>query len=232
MNTRTKVLVAILVTTFLGYLYCEYKNSAWRVKYEYLLVLPEPFRPERKLPLILFLHGAGERGSKLEIVNRAGPFRRMKEWKIEAILLAPQCPEDQDTWRPEALARLLDQVERVYSIDKSRVYLTGLSMGGEGVWSLAGLQPERFAAIAPICGEGNPEDAAKLAKIPIWAFHGSEDLIVPAKNGLAMIEAVRAAGGNPKFTVYQGVGHDSWTQTYNDPEFYRWLLSQKRSNRE
>jgi len=126
------------------------------------------------------------------------------------------------------LSGLLDEVEKKYPVDKSRVYLTGLSMGGYGAWALAAYEPNRFAAVAPICGGGEPEDARKLVGTPVWAFHGDRDTSVDVAKGQAMIDNLRAAGGTPKFTVYEGVGHDSWTQTYENNELYEWLFSQKR----
>jgi len=101
-------------------------------------------------------------------------------------------------------------------------------MGGYGTWALAAAYPGKFAALAPICGGGNPPEAGKLARLPIWVFHGAKDTTVPLKRSEEMIEALKAAGGNPKFTVYPDAGHDSWTATYDNPEFYTWLLAQKR----
>lgn len=109
------------------------------------------------------------------------------------------------------------------------MYLTGLSVGGYGTWLLAAAHPEKFAAIAPICGGGNPADARKLAKLPTWVFHGAKDPTVPLKRSEEMVEALKAAGAYPKFTVYPEAGHDSWTATYDNPEFYQWLLAQKRT---
>ncbi len=127
------------------------------------------------------------------------------------------------------LNALLDSVIKEYHVDKDRVYLTGLSMGGFGTWALAAAFPGKFAALAPICGGGSPADAAKLARLPIWVFHGAKDNTVPLKRSEEMVEALKAAGGHPKFTVYPDAGHDSWTATYDNPEFYQWLLAQKRS---
>jgi predicted peptidase len=129
------------------------------------------------------------------------------------------------------LNALLDSVTRHYRVDKKRVYLTGLSMGGYGTWALAAAHPEKFAAIAPICGGGNPADAPKLAKLPIWVFHGGKDTTVPLQRSQEMVDAIKSAGGDPKFTIYPDAGHDSWTETYNNPEFYQWLLSQARTKR-
>jgi predicted peptidase len=123
---------------------------------------------------------------------------------------------------------LLDDIIRTYRVDRDRVYLTGLSMGGFGTWDLAAAHPEKFAAIAPICGGGNPQNAKKLARLPIWVFHGAKDPTVPIERSREMVEALKAAGANVKFTVYPEAQHDSWTETYNNPEFYQWLLEQKR----
>jgi predicted peptidase len=195
--------------------------------YKYLLVLPEAYDPAEKLPLILALHGSGERGDDLGKVKKHGPLKRIQAEGMRAIVLAPQCPKD-EWWIPEVLSGLLDEVERKYPVDKSRIYLTGLSMGGYGAWALAAYAPNRFAAVAPICGGGNPEDARKLVGTPVWAFHGSKDTAVAPAKGQAMIDSLREAGGDPKFTLYEGVGHDSWTQTYEDAAFYEWMFAQVR----
>ncbi|MCC5808346.1 MAG: prolyl oligopeptidase family serine peptidase [Opitutales bacterium] len=196
------------------------------VTYPYLVITPEDFDAEQPAPLMLFLHGAGERGDDLLAVKKHGPFSKLKELEINCILLVPQCPPGEG-WVPEVLAGLLDEVEARYVIDSSRIYVTGLSMGGHATWALAGFQPERFAAIAPICARGRSEDAAKLAGVSIWAFHGDADRVVPLERAQAMIDTVKAAGGEPRFTIYPDAGHDAWTPTYNDPEFYSWLFSQK-----
>lgn len=206
----------------------SYSKSVTRTyKYEYLVILPENYDPAKKLPLLLFLHGAGERGDDLQVVKKHGPFKELQKGELQAILVAPQCPAGEG-WNAEVLSGLLDEVEKEYAVDKSRIYVTGLSMGGYGSWAVASFSPDRFAAVAPICGGGNPEDAKKLVNVPLWAFHGDQDTAVTLAKGQAMIDSLKEAGGNPKFTVYEGVGHDSWTQTYEDPEFYRWLFAQHR----
>jgi len=144
------------------------------------------------------------------------------------IVISPQCPPTERGWNVEALAALAKDVLRQYPIDPDRFYLTGLSMGGYGSWSLAAAHPEIFAAVAPICGGGNPADAPKLKNLPIWVFHGGKDPTVPIKRSQEMVDALKAAGGNVKFTVYPDAGHDSWTETYNNPELYKWFLEQKR----
>jgi predicted peptidase len=196
--------------------------------YRYIVVLPEKFEPAVKHPLILFLHGASERGDDLELVKKHGPFQMLKELKTDVILVAPQCPANQEWWDADALARLLDQVEKSYCVDENRVYLTGMSMGGDGVWSLATLQPERFAAIAPISGTGDIRDASRLTNVRVWAFHGAHDTVFPAGEAERMVTAIQVAGGRAKFTMYAGVGHDAWTRTYNSRDFYQWLFAQKR----
>src|SRR5262249_12520812 len=115
-----------------------------------------------------------------------------------------------------------------YRVDKDRIYVTGLSMGGYGTWALATAYPKRFAAIAPICGGGDPSEDKRLKDIPIWVFHRAQDRGVPLRASQAMVDAIKKAGGNPKFTVYEDADHDSWTETYNNPKLYEWLLKHKR----
>ncbi len=197
-------------------------------KLEYLLSLPTDYNQSRnRWPLVLFLHGAGESGSDLAKVKTHGPPKLVEaNGPFPFILVSPQSPGR--GWNPDFLNALLDSLIKKYRVDKNRVYLTGLSMGGYGTWALAAAHPEKFAAIAPICGGGNTNDAAKLARLPIWVFHGGKDNTVPLKRSEEMVEAIKAAGGNPKFTVYPEAGHDSWTATYDNPEFWKWLLAQKR----
>jgi len=130
------------------------------------------------------------------------------------------------------VAALLDEIIVNYQVDRDRIYLTGLSMGGYGTWTLAAAYPEKFAAIAPICGGGWPEDAARLKDLPIWVFHGAKDEAVPLERSEEMVKAVEDAGGKVKFTVYLDAEHDSWTATYGNPELYEWLLAQKRRRRQ
>ncbi len=201
---------------------------------DYLLYLPENYnKSNKKWPLILFLHGAGERGNALELVAKHGPpkFAGEKGKSLPFIVVSPQCPQGKwwsDRQQLTRLLALLDDVEKNYRVDKKRIYLTGLSMGGYGTWHLAAAAPERFAAIAPICGGGNPHDAEKLASLPIWAFHGAHDQAVPLAQSKRMVDAVKKQGGKPKFTVYPEAGHDSWSASYNNPELYRWFLSQQK----
>jgi len=195
---------------------------------KYLLYLPPDYDQQEAWPLVLFLHGAGERGDDLSQVKKHGPPKLVEAARqFPFIVVSPQCPRG-EWWEPQALLALLDHVEAENKVDKDRVYVTGLSMGGFGTWRLASDAPDRFAAIAPICGGGEPEWAKELAKLPIWVFHGDRDAVVPAERSERMVTALKEAGGNVKYTVYPNVGHDSWTVTYDNPDFYTWLLAQKR----
>ncbi len=194
---------------------------------EYLLYLPADYdKADEKWPLILFLHGAGERGDDLQLVAKHGPPKIVKQKDMPFIVVSPQCPKD--SWWPkqnEVLINLLDDIVSRYNVDESRIYLTGLSMGGYGSWSLGCDHPKRFAAIAPICGGGEPFFGRKLKNTPVWAFHGAKDNVVPLKKSEDMVKAIERAGGDVKLTVYPEAGHDSWTKTYNNPELYTWFLS-------
>ena len=194
----------------------------------YLLYLPPGYeKSEKPFPLILFLHGAGETGKDLKLVKKHGPPKIVEKKKdVAFIVVSPQAPVR--GWKTKQLLALLDDVESKYRVDKDRVYLTGLSMGGYGTWALAAAAPERFAAIAPICGGGNPSTAEKLKGLPIWVFHGAKDPAVPLKRSEDMVAALKKAGHEVKFTVYPNAGHDSWTETYNNPKLYEWFLEHKR----
>lgn len=199
-----------------------------KVQLNYLLYLPPGYEKEKdkKWPLMLFLHGAGESGSNLNNVKKHGPPKLAEKKDFPFILVSPQAPKF--GWDVEALNALLDEIVKDYRVDTKRVYLTGLSMGGYGSWALAGQYPERFAAVAPICGGGNRIWARNLAKIPIWVFHGAKDSVVPLKESQQMVDAVKARGGNVQFTVYPNANHDSWTETYDNPRLFEWFLEQKR----
>ncbi len=202
-----------------------------KVHLNYLAYVPEAAaaNPDKKWPAILFLHGSGERGTNLMAVAVHGPPKIVKDKPdFGFIVISPQCPPTMRGWDVEALAALAKQVLRDYPIDPDRFYLTGLSMGGFGSWDLAAANPHLFAAMAPVCGRGNPADAAKLKNLPIWVFHGGKDQTVPIKGSEQMFDAITAIGGNIKFTVYPEAGHDSWTVTYDNPELYAWFLQHKR----
>lgn len=205
------------------------KEIVITAKLKYLLYLPPGYEKGSDLwPMILFLHGAGETGEDLAKVKIHGPPKIIDAGKtLPFVVVSPQSP--QRGWNVLALNALLDEVIKSHRIDADRVYLTGLSMGGRGTWDLAAAYPERFAAIVPICGSGNPGDGRKLKNIPAWVFHGAKDTGVPLELSENMVKAVNKAGGSAKLTVYPEAGHDSWTETYNNPELYQWLLEQKRT---
>ncbi|MCP5520546.1 MAG: alpha/beta hydrolase [Verrucomicrobiales bacterium] len=205
----------------------------------YLLFLPKGYGEDaaKQWPLMLFLHGAGERGDNLALVAVHGPPKLVaNQPDFPFILVSPQCPEGQ-TWDNDTLLALLDQVMGKYSVDPGRVYLTGLSMGGFGTWSLGIAHPEKFAAIAPICGGGDvikvlladPAKAPALRSLPVWAFHGGKDPVVNPAESQRMVDALKRVGcEDVRLTVYPEAQHDSWTETYNNPELYRWFLSHHR----
>ena len=142
--------------------------------------------------------------------------------------MAPQTPID-ERWDIDILSALVDYILDELPVDRQRVYLTGLSLGGFATWELALRRPEVFAAIAPICGHGKPSHAAKLKTMPVWAFHGAKDPVVSLRGMADMINALYQAGGNPRFTVYPDAEHDSWTDTYSNPELYKWMLSHRKA---
>lgn len=223
------------------------------VDFRYRLLRPERLEGDTatnsRLPLVLFLHGAGERGS-----DNVNQLKYLPTWLAEpaarrrhpCFVLAPQCRMDERwvdvSWAdghstPQsakasvdlaaAMAALEDVLARE-SVDPSRIYLTGLSMGGFGTWDLAARTPERFAAIMPVCGGGDERVAGRIASLPTWCFHGDADTAVPVDRSRAMIAAVRAAGGRPIYSELAGVGHDSWTPAYRDGFVLDWLFAQRR----
>ena len=207
------------------------KEITKTVSCNYLLFLPEDYgKKQQRWPLMLFLHGAGERGSDLKKVKVHGPPKIVENRKdFPFILVSPQCPED-DWWteKVEVLINLVDDIAARYKVDKKRIYLTGLSMGGYGTWALASAYPERFAAIAPICGGGSRIMSLRLKDIPIWVFHGGKDPVVPLEESEEMVNAIRKRGGEVKFTIYPEAGHDSWTESYNNQELYDWFLEHRK----
>lgn len=200
---------------------------------KYLIFLPEGYGNKQDWPLILFLHGAGERGNDLEKVKKHGPPKIVEKQKdFPFIVVSPQCPAD-DWWtgKLDVLINLLDDIIAEYDVDKKRIYLTGLSMGGYGTWALASDYPDRFAAIAPICGGGKRFMAQRLKDLPVWAFHGAKDKVVSVKESEEMVDAIKACGGNARLTVYPDAGHDSWTKTYDNQELYDWFLEHRKSKK-
>jgi len=200
------------------------------VHYQYWLYLPRYYAGgEKRRPLMFYLHGAGERGDDLSLLKKNGPPMLIEQGKdFPFIIVSPQCRKDQ-WWEPDELIALLDDVILRYAVDENRIYLTGLSMGGYGTWALACRYPQRFAAIAPICGGGIPYLASKTLKnIPVWAFHGARDMLVVPAESQRMVEAIQQAGYDATLTIYPNAQHDAWTETYNNPKLYDWFLSHRR----
>jgi len=209
------------------------KSVTKTAEYQFLLYLPEGYNQDRakRWPLVVFLHGAGERGDDLNRVKIHGPAKLVDKGKsFPFILVTPQCPAGH-WWPFEDLNPLLDEIIARYRVDVDRVYLTGLSMGGAGTWTWAILRPDRFAAIAPICGPAEPLLAERIKDIPVWAFHGAKDPVVSVRESETMVDALRKAGGDVKLTIYPEATHDSWTATYDNPELYDWLLSHRRKSK-
>ena len=242
---RELLISILMVTSTLG---ATPEAREWKaadgsvVKYRWSA--PEKVEPGKTYPLVLFLHGAGERGDDntaqlkhgvIPIINGAEKLGK------PVFLIAPQCPAER-WWAPgkpdrtglnaagqpnallEAVLALVTDIQKNHPVDPKRLHVTGISMGGFGTWDLLGRAPGRIASAIPICGGGEPTLAAKFKDVPVWAFHGEADEVVPVSATRNLIEALEKAGGKPKSTYYPGVGHDSWTRTYDNPEVIRWLL--------
>jgi len=248
-------LVAFVVTAYLsagsetGFL--NRRVTVGSVTYPYQVYVPANWSADQKWPVVLFLHGAGERGSDGLIQTEVGigaAIRRHLDW-YPAVVVLPQCAKDAWWTLPAMQAQALEALEKSiqeFNGDRDRLYLTGLSMGGYGTWGIAAQNPKKFAALAPICGgirrpdelrsqatvpvsQADPyaETAKSIGKTPVWVFHGGADPVVPPSESRKMVEAVKAAGGDVRYTEYDGVGHNSWDKAYGDPELAKWLLSQK-----
>jgi predicted peptidase len=257
-------LLAVLVCLLPSIVYSEenvlerFKAKSFESSTQYVLPYrqldPLKVAEGKKYPLVIFLHGAGERGDN----NQAQLVHGMKDFASDAIMqkypafvIAPQCPENQKwadvdwsgdkhllTEKPSpsmaATLELIEMIKGEFPIDTNRIYITGLSMGGFGTWDLISRHPEMFAAAVPICGGGDSRDeiAKKIKDVPVWAVHGDQDPAVKVQRTREMIAAIKTAGGQPMYTELKGVGHDSWTETYSNPELYAWLFSQSLEQRE
>lgn len=217
-----------------GFVDKVHKNSDG-TESKYVVFVPHDYDGKTPVPVILFLHGSGEtkgdKSGKMPVTVGIGPAIKKQAETFPAIVIIPQ--SEKRTWRAnsddgERAIAILDEVMKEYKVDPKRQYLTGLSMGGFGTWSLAAAHPDRWAAIAPICGGGNAKDAEKIKDIPCWCFHGDKDPSVKVGLSRTMIEALKKAGGSPKYTEYPGVSHNSWDAAYAEKEFFPWLLAQKK----
>lgn len=207
----------------------ELKNKRIE-KLNYLLNIPQDYK-ENKYPLIITLHGAGERGDDFDKISVHGIAKYIKAGRnIPAVVIAPQCPEEY-IWNQITveLKELIDHIITEYNVDDQRVSITGLSMGGYGTWEMGMAYPGFFSAIAPICGGGVSWRTYLIGKTPVWAFHGDEDKIVPVNNSYEMCDKLKSYGGNVKLTIFHGVEHNSWEAAYEDTKLIEWLLESKKS---
>jgi predicted peptidase len=203
------------------------------VEVRYLQFLPEDYKSEgEEKPVILFLHGSGERGTDIELVKKWGPPRIAEKQKdFSFIVISPQCPSGRG-WDTRELLPLVEHTCKTLNADPDRVYVTGLSMGGYGTWELIAAAPKRFAAGMPLCGRGDLSKAAMLIGTPIHTVIGGQDRKTTNDAVRELVEAVKAAGGkNIELTIHEDLGHNVWSKTYGNPETWKWLLSHKRANR-
>lgn len=208
-------------------------NLIQSVRLDYLLYLPQAYEDDatERWPLILFLHGAGSRGSDVEMVRQSGlPQLLEGGLALPFVVVSPQCPEDSHwTLHIDALNALLSDVVARYQVDEARVCLTGVSMGGAGAWFLAGASPERFAALVPVASRIVPLPLPRLKNLPVWVFHGEDDDIVPLSEARRTVDALRAVGAHVKLTIYPDTGHHLSPRVYSDPTLYAWLLRRSHS---
>lgn len=192
---------------------------------------PKHFDCKEKYPILLFLHGAGTRGSNIETLytNAFFQFTELHR-EFPFVTIAPLCEENTwfDLW--ERLKLFVKNVIALPYADPDRIYVIGASMGGYATWQLAMSMPECFAAIVPICGGGMYWNAGRLRSVPVWAFHGAKDKTVLPEESIKMVEAAKRGGGEAKLTLYPENAHDAWSDTYRNPEVFAWLLEQKRKN--
>lgn len=213
-----------------------YTENTWKnnqfYNFNYLQYLPKDINENKKYPLVLFLHGAGERGDDLDLVAMHGFFEHIKHGKdYPFICIAPQCP-NKKYWGcfMESLKVFLDDMCYTLPVDENRIYLTGLSMGGTGTFMLAMANPDKFAAIAPICGSGIVWYAEALKEIPVFMWHGDCDEIVPISESVTMLSKINKCGGNAQLKILYGVGHNAWDYAFDGDELSDWLLSHKKNN--
>jgi predicted peptidase len=216
-----------------GFVNKTYKNADGHES-PYVVFVPHSYDGSKPVPVILFLHGAGEtKGGKMMPVEQgiAPHIQGRREKAFPAIVVIPQAETrgwQADGANGKRAIAMLDAVMKEYKVDPDRQYLTGLSMGGFGTWSFAAAYPDRWAAIVPICGGGDPASAEKIKHIPCWVWQGDKDGAVNAKRSREMVEALKKAGGSPRYTELEWIGHDSWDAAYATPDLYTWLFQQKK----
>ena len=197
-------------------------------KHEMGYALHIPANTKETKPLIIFLHGSGEKGTDIGKVKIHGPFKYIKNHELDAYILAPQCPENEE-WNNEVLYRLILKIQKENNIDPNRIYLTGLSLGGWGTWNLAFAHPDMFAAIVPISGFVDLiqlEQACKIATIPTRIFHGLLDDVVNPDYAITIYKELKKCNANVELTIFDDAGHDSWSRVYDNQEIYDWMFKQ------
>ena len=213
-------------------MYTKHKWESDRYfNFRYVKYLPKDYDANEKYPLVLFLHGAGERGEDLDVASRHGYMKYVREEGREYpfIFIAPQCPYDK-YWGcyTESLIAFLDYICDTLPVDRDRVYLTGFSMGGTGTWMLAMAAPEKFAAIAPVCGSGIYWNGGIVKGIPIYMYHGDCDDVVLINESINMLKAINKHGGNAQLEICYGMGHNAWDVAYGGEELMNWMLMHKK----
>lgn len=198
----------------------------------YLVQFPRGYHDDtnRLWPLVIYLHGIGESGTNLNKVLRFGPPRLVAEgMNLPCIVVSPQVPEGYFWFRESnTLVELMDRVTKEYRVDRRRVHATGNSMGAFGAILLVAREPERFASIVPVCGGVDYVDSLRLRDVPMWAFHGEDDPIIPVEESRRLVRLVNDLGGHARLTVYPGVGHNAWDRAYADPALWEWMLAQRK----
>ncbi len=204
--------------------------------FNYLMYEPESAPPSQGYPLILSLHGAGQRGDNLELLENHGLLKYINSLdNFPFLVCTPQCPES-DTWLLylDELLILIDEISQTYPVDPTRVIVMGLSMGANGTWLLACKAPGRFAAAVTVCGWGDwlmdfPDRVSQMKSVPVWAFHGEDDDVIVVDESIKMVHALKQAGGDAQLTIYPGVKHESWDRAFAEDDLYVWLNSKRKS---
>lgn len=243
--TKISILFAFVLFTVAAQAqdFLEFDKLQFRTTDDTLLyrMLKPSQHDNARYPLVIFLHGSGERGNDNVVTLKHIAPLFLKDTNREAFpcyVIVPQCPENENWTYPDwyqepkeplsSVVSLIDSLKNLPTVDSTRIYVTGLSMGGYGTWYLLTKYPDIFAAAVPICGGGDPHQVQKFAHIPIWNFHGAKDDAVPVERSRSMMEALEDAGGTPKYTEYRKVGHESWINAYAEIGLLPWLFSQKR----
>ena len=243
---KISILIAFITITHLSIAqdFAEFDKLTFQTTKDtipYRLLRPKELKENEKYPLVIFLHGMGERGSdnviNLKYIKSLFLDEKNRE-KFPCYVVVPQCPITEKWTYPDwykepqkpisTVVELIDSMKTLPTVDSTRIYITGLSMGGYGTWYLITRFPSTFAAAAPICGGGDPHQVENFKHIPIWAFHGADDKSVPVEETRKMIKALKKHKGSPKYTEYKKIGHDSWTPAFNEPQFLPWMFSQRK----